>query len=76
MRTGNPTNPLVVRTDGWGSGKFGAPRGTHPGGAKKFHDGLDVQVEPGELIHSIRSSRSTTRTQEICRGQACSKRTN
>lgn len=53
MRTGNPTNPLIIRIDGWGSGKFGTPRGTLPGGAKKFHDGLDVQVKPGDLIHSI-----------------------
>ncbi len=54
MRTGNPTNPLIVRSDGWGSGKFGAPRGTHPGGSAKFHDGLDVQVQgAGDLLHSI-----------------------
>ena len=52
MRVGCPVEVYNVRSDKWGSGHFGAGRGNHSDGAKKYHDGLDLVVEPGELIWS------------------------
>lgn len=45
--------PFIIRADGWGNGRFGMGRGTKEDGSKKFHDGLDVLVEPGQPIVSI-----------------------
>ena len=53
MRVHCPTEKFEVRKDGWGDGKFGAPRGTLPGGALKYHDGLDLIVTPGEPIYAM-----------------------
>ena len=53
MRTVCPTPTFQVRSDNWGDGHFGAPRGTLPGGGKKFHDGLDLVVAPGTMIGSM-----------------------
>jgi hypothetical protein len=46
MRFLSPTPDYKVRSDGWGDGVFGAPRGG------KFHDGLDLVVVPGWPITS------------------------
>jgi len=47
----------MVRSDAFGDGNFGSPRGLLPGGAKKFHDGIDIIVVPGEDIVSPISGR-------------------
>jgi hypothetical protein len=52
MRFVEPVLPYEVRDDTHGSGLFGAPRGTLPGGAKRYHDGEDALVFPGQLIRS------------------------
>jgi hypothetical protein len=44
---------LIVRSDSWGDGNFGSPRGQTSDGATKPHDGLDLTVEPGEPIFSM-----------------------
>jgi hypothetical protein len=47
-----PVGLVKVRQDRWGNGRFGMPRGTSPDGSKKYHDGLDLEVEPGDPIFS------------------------
>lgn len=53
MRIYCPTEKFEVRDDKWGDGDFGTPRGTLPGGAMKYHDGLDLVVEPGAPIYAM-----------------------
>lgn len=55
MKTTSPVGdmPFIIRADGWGNGRFGMGRGTREDGSKKFHDGLDVLVEPGQPIVSV-----------------------
>lgn len=48
-----PSGELKVRNDGWGNGMFGMPRGTMADGSLKYHDGLDLVVEPGQEIVSM-----------------------
>lgn len=38
--------------DGFGSGAFGAPRGTYPNGTKRTHQGVDLIVEKGNYVYS------------------------
>jgi hypothetical protein len=52
MRTACPIEKFDVRSDRWGSGNFGAGRGHHSDGSRKFHDGLDLVVKPGETVFS------------------------
>jgi len=52
MRFGCPTPTFEVRIDKQGHGNFGASRGEHADGTKKFHDGLDLVVLPGAFIYS------------------------
>lgn len=53
MRVHCPTPGFAVRSDKWGDGAFGTPRGTLPDGSKKFHDGLDLMVVPGDIVVSM-----------------------
>jgi hypothetical protein len=53
MRIVCPTGEMRIRSDSWGNGMFGMPRGTTPDGSTKYHDGLDLIVEPGQEIVSM-----------------------
>lgn len=53
MRIFCPTPMFKIRSDSWGNGNFGAPRGTRPDGSKKYHDGIDLEVTPGDQIVSM-----------------------
>jgi hypothetical protein len=43
--------PLMIRTDKWGDGRFGASRAS----GTKFHDGLDLVTIPTEKVFSMHS---------------------
>lgn len=53
MRTYRPTVGFSIRNDEAGLGHFGAPRGTKPDGSKKYHDGVDLVVYPGQEVYSL-----------------------
>jgi len=42
-----PNSTIIVRSDEWGQGHFGAPRGS------KKHDGADLVIIPGQPIFSM-----------------------
>jgi len=43
---------VKVRSDKWGDGRFGSPRGMLPDGSKKFHDGVDIVITPGDFLYA------------------------
>jgi len=50
MRIEVPVLPCKVRSDNRGNGNFGASRGVNPDGSRDFHDGVDLEVEPGQAV--------------------------